>query len=206
MAFSADGRLLASSGSGGDEDVTLSVWDVASGIQRASLSGHKGKWGVWALAFSPDGRLLASGGLDGVRLWDLINGTQRASLGGREDSTGTLAFSPDGRLLACGGFHRVRIWDPATVAERFRLETGDDGSVQALAFSPDGRILASADNRIVRLWDLTGGAERSNRSAPHDVPSGMSTQPTEPSWLVRVGEAATTDAASPDRLVSFRGN
>jgi WD40 repeat protein len=189
MAFSADGRLLASSGSGGDEQVTVWVWDMASEVQRASLSGgHKGEYGVWALAFSPEGRLLASGGLDGVRLWDVINGTLRASLGGYGDSASTLAFSPDGRLLACGGVHEVRIWDPAKVAERFRLETGHEGSVKALAFSPDGRILASADNRLVRLWDLAGGAERSKRSGPPDVPAGMSTQPSEPSWLARVGK------------------
>ena len=64
MAFSPDGRLLAS----GAWDQTVILWDVEAGKQVRTLEGHT--WTVSGVAFSPDGRLLASGSWDGtVILW-----------------------------------------------------------------------------------------------------------------------------------------
>jgi WD40 repeat protein len=67
VAFSSDGKLLASAGT----DQTVRLWDVASGEQHGEpLTGHT-DW-VNAVAFSSDGKLLASAGNDRtVRLWNL---------------------------------------------------------------------------------------------------------------------------------------
>jgi WD40 repeat protein len=64
LAFSPDGRLLATA----DQSGTIYLWDVAGGLPLATLTGHHGV--AFELAFSPDGTLLISGGLDGtIRLW-----------------------------------------------------------------------------------------------------------------------------------------
>jgi len=49
------------------------LWDVASGREVRTLSGHTDD--VNSVAFAPDGRTLASGSFDDtIKLWDVASG------------------------------------------------------------------------------------------------------------------------------------
>lgn len=119
VAFSPDGRLLAS---GGVEGVVY-LWELPEGRQMRVWQGHEGT--VCSLAFSPDGQLLASAGGDGtVRLWRVSDGALMRVLHGHTGAIRTLAFSPDGQLLATGGEDKtIRLWRPS-MASRWEYFTG----------------------------------------------------------------------------------
>jgi serine/threonine protein kinase/WD40 repeat protein len=66
LAFSSDDRLLGVT----RNDGALALWDVASGMQVASVQGHAGA--VWAVAFDPSADRVVSAGVDATAIvWDL---------------------------------------------------------------------------------------------------------------------------------------
>ncbi|WP_165067749.1 protein kinase domain-containing protein [Paludisphaera rhizosphaerae] len=161
LAFSPQGRVLASGSDDTENDDTIKLWDPATGRLLKSWRADPGT--VSALAFSPDGRVLASASLDpskNLRLWDVENGLLRRALIGHTDKVRSVAFSPDGRILASAGADRtIRLWEAATGRPLASL-SGHANVIRKVVFSPDGRTLASACNdRTVRLWNVASARE-----------------------------------------------
>src|SRR5262245_1175769 len=155
VAFSPDGKHLAT----GAADGKLRLWDLASGRELASFSGHSKL--IRSIAFSPDGSRIASASEDHtVRMWDIATGQGLLTLNGHTDQVCSVAFSPDGKTLASGSFdHTVKLWDTMTGREFMTLK-GHANWVWAIAFSPDGRNLASAsEDRTIKLWNIGDGME-----------------------------------------------
>jgi eukaryotic-like serine/threonine-protein kinase len=107
VAFSSDGRWLATGGEG----YTVKIWDLKTGQDLEPLRGHTGD--VCAVAFSPDGRWLATAGEDTtVRIWDATSWQPRHILRGHTGLVSSLAFIPKSQHLVSGSRdHTVRVWD-----------------------------------------------------------------------------------------------
>jgi hypothetical protein len=108
VAFSPDGSRIASA----SRDQTVKVWDVGTGQQVHTLTGHSGV--VWKVAFSPDGSRIASCGDDRkVRVWDAATGEEVLTLKGPAGPIFGVAFSPDGSRIAAASPEdgTVRVWD-----------------------------------------------------------------------------------------------
>ncbi len=173
MAFSPDGRLLATNSDSGVGPYphpvslgTVQLWDVATRhstgppINAVGNSAHVAV--LTGLAFSPDGKMLATSGTDRMaRLWNVATRHQVGppiDIPGKALNAGPVAFSPKGTLLATGGGDgTVRLWNVAThdqVGPPINVASVPVGVV-TVAFSPDGRLLVTeSGDGTVQLWDV----------------------------------------------------
>lgn len=148
LAFSPDGRILASAGFH-----HINLWDLSTGDAVATIEVTADHY-LGDIAFSPDGHTLFSAG-DDIRVWAL-----------------------DGRSLAAYGHPATHLFplDDATelvsldgpVIQRWSVRSGLPSATltlptytsftSALVFFPDGLRLVSADwNDEIRVWDVTSG-------------------------------------------------
>jgi WD40 repeat protein len=165
VAFSPDGRMLAS----GSSDGIVTLWDAIN--HRRAGNPLDGGGQVTSLAFSPDSRILAVGIYPGgVSLWNPLTRTRIANLQTGElgfENRSQLAFSPDGRVLATGNVNgKILLWDLRTNRRLHTLAAGQppegssgpgDPRAVSLAYNPDGHLLASAQEWTskILLWNPT---------------------------------------------------
>ncbi len=149
VAFSPDGKLLATGGADGE----VRLWQVADGKKLLTFKGHT-SW-IWSLAFSPDGDTLASGSDDyTVRFWNISTGKCCQTLQGHTSQVWSVAFSPEGQTLASSSSDQtIKLWNVST-GECHQTLQGHTSWVRSVSFSPDGQTLASgSEDHTVKLWD-----------------------------------------------------
>jgi WD40 repeat protein len=203
VAFSPDGKSLASVSGDASSPGELRVWEVASGRNLLPLEAPACH--LAAVAYSRDGRRLAALGsfprnveppgpmhCPGVKVWDTRTGREEVTFIDETADVGrppqgvrflqALAFSPDGRsIVSGGGDGSVVFWDLAAGREARRLR-GHIGVVTAVAFSQDGARLASAgqEDKTVKIWDVARGQEvlELRRPGRHAI-SGLTFSPSD---------------------------
>ncbi|WP_013325407.1 NACHT domain-containing protein [Gloeothece verrucosa] len=153
VAFSADGKLLAT----GDSHGVIRIWNTASRKELLTLTGHQ-SW-VYSVAFAPDSQTLASGSEDNtVKLWNYQSGECLHTLTGHQKGVRSVAFAPDSQTLASGSDdHTVKLWNYKS-GECLRTLTGHQSWVYSVAFAPDSQTLGSgSDDHTVKLWNYQSG-------------------------------------------------
>jgi energy-coupling factor transporter ATP-binding protein EcfA2 len=154
IAFSPDGRLVASGGS----DHMVKIWEVHSGRLLQQLIGHAST--VRSVDFSSDGRLLASGSGDKtVKMWEISSGHLLQTLSNHTEAVSSVAFSPDSRLLASGSADKtVKVWE-VNSGRLLHTLSESGGFIDGVAFSPNGHLLAAAEtgHKTVRVWEVASG-------------------------------------------------
>ena len=149
VAFSADGRLLATAGQGH----VAQIWHLSSRRRVHELRGHVGA--LTAVVFGSHGARIATASHDGTaRVWDVSTGTPVSQLVGHTNPVVAVDFSLDGLFLATASTDNTAAVWKADTGGRVALLAGDSGAVRTVAFSPDAEFaLTASDDGTARLWD-----------------------------------------------------
>lgn len=162
IAFSPDGKLLASFGS---QDGIIYLWNVSDGSLLRKLSGHTNT--VSCVAFSADGSFLASGSYDEtVRLWRISDGESLLILGTVQHIY-SVTISLDGKYLIAGAalvsntgavYDDIYTWriSNGELISDLQGERSDYDYLYEILFSPDGTIQAQIwRSGIIRLYRVS---------------------------------------------------
>jgi RNA polymerase sigma factor (sigma-70 family) len=158
LAFSADGKLLATPG----DDSTVRVWDSFTGKHQKTFTKDGAYF--FSTAFSPDGKLLAGAGQDGAaRVWDLATGDEKQVVkGGYDTGIQLVKFLPDGTLVTAGTAVKtdgsLKFWDVKT-GKRLRAITDPSYALRSMDVSADGKTAAVGSFlKTLAIVPLSNGA------------------------------------------------
>jgi WD40 repeat protein len=193
VAFSSDGRLLASAGQNNE----VKLWDVTTQQEIKSFK-HNGDWAIFFLA--NDQQLASNNG----EVWNIENGEMvHAAAANRSQVT----FSSDGRWMALAPSNLpIELWNTATWQIERTLNKHSD-AVIGMAFSADNTLLATGSamgpdgiaDISIKLWNVADGRElftlKGHRTDIHAVafsPDGSllasgGIDPTVKIWDVKSG-------------------
>jgi len=158
LAFSPDGKFLATSKDRRENALGVILWDLDSGKEVRRFA----TWDtVTAGAFSPDGKTLAGGNLLGtIALWDVASGISLPASAAPIQFTKIRGFAAGGKHLI-GEAERFYLWETATGREVRPLAMLGRESWPARALSPDLTIMAAfgLDGKTIKLCDADDAKE-----------------------------------------------
>jgi len=166
LAFSPDGKLLASGNSGLKDGIPgrILIWDVFSGKQIRVIKG-RGQLGP-VIGFSSDGRnLISAWGGRTIQIWNVYTGEKLGEYLGHSSYIESMTISPNGKTLAtCGGLNKTIIISEFETGKNLRILAGNAARIESVALSRNGQFLACAsdtsrisDYYSVKLWNLYTG-------------------------------------------------
>jgi dipeptidyl aminopeptidase/acylaminoacyl peptidase len=172
LAFSSDGKLLATGGSNETGSSNIGLQQVATRKGLAAWATHRDR--IERLVFSPNNKLLGACGRDSVLFaYDVEARKQLPILAGHTDGVVGMAFTPNGkRLVSVGNHDGLKWWDLTTGDFSSTKEVG--AQAKCAAPSPDGKVLWIASKTkqgydLVRI-DLHSGKSLPSLTLPFNEP------------------------------------
>lgn len=162
--FLDDNQIVTSSG-----DMTCALWDIETGQQTTSFTGHTGD--VMSLSVAPESRSFVSGACDAsAKMWDIRDGMCKQTFAGHESDINAIAYFPSGFAFATGSDDATCLLFDIRADQQIGLYSHDNiiCGITSVAFSKSGRLLFGGyDDFNCNVWD-TLKQDRAGVLAGHD--------------------------------------
>ncbi|XP_047368356.1 kinesin-like protein KIF21A isoform X1 [Vespa velutina] len=172
----------------GSKDRTVKVWDLRTGIENLTLSGHPNN--VVAVKYSALHHLLFSVSAAYVKVWDLRAGNSciKTLFSSGQAQSGPIALSTPSRTLQVpvgettindlvlslnerelytASSDKVRIWDIRKLTYNGKLSTPHTAAVMCLAVADDGRVIAGSKDHLISLVEPNTSGQSVSLAPPH---------------------------------------
>ncbi|CAK9813758.1 Kinesin-like protein KIF21A [Anthophora quadrimaculata] len=172
----------------GSKDRTVKVWDLGTGIENLTLTGHPNN--VVAVKYSPIYNLLFSVSSAYVKVWDLRAGNNcvKTLFSSGQAQSGPIALSTPSRMLQVpsgettindlvlsideqelytAASDKVRVWDLRKLTHTGRLSTPHTAAVMCLAVADDGRVITGSKDHLVSLVEPNQSGQSVSLAPPH---------------------------------------
>jgi WD40 repeat protein len=169
LAFSPDGRILATGAGEPSRGGKIKLWDVASGnLIRDLKDAHSDA--VLALAFSRDGTRLASGAADRfVRVFETATGRRIFNLEGHAHHVLSLSFKADGRTLVSGAADgQAKLWNLVTGERTGNIPVVSHEITSARFLGTSDQALLGTSDGLFRVINAAGAPVRSFNASAAD--------------------------------------
>ena len=181
LAFSPDGKILATGSGRASRSGEIKLWNVADGaLVREFAAPHSDA--VTALEFSHDGQFLASGATDRfVKVHSVADGKHIKSFEGHTGHVLGVAWQANGRRLSSAGAdNAIKVWDVVT-GEQQRTIAGLKKEVTAVKFiAPGEEVIACSGDPTVRIYNAASGGTVREFPGAADFVQAVAAGPT---WL-----------------------
>lgn len=191
LAFSPDGKLLASGGGEPSRNGELLLWDVpGKKLARKIEEAHSDT--ISDVEFSRDGALLASGAADKfVKVFKVQEGTLLRSYEGHTDHVLGVGFKADqSHLVSCGADNAIKIWNAET-GEQARTISNYSKQVTSVDYvGVSDNIISCGGDKTVKYHTASNGRNYRGFAGNNDfVYSAISTG--DEGLVIAAGEDGT---------------
>jgi Planctomycete cytochrome C/WD domain, G-beta repeat len=158
LAFSPNGKWLATGGGAPSQDGEIKIIEVATGNVVADIAGgHSDQ--VFGVRFSPDSKKLATCGADKfVKVFEAPAGKFIKAFEGHTHHVLDVAWNADGKqLVSAGADNVIKVWDYEK-GEQLRTFGNHAKQITRLVFKgKTPEIATCSGDQTVRIWNIDNG-------------------------------------------------
>ncbi|MBC8117224.1 MAG: WD40 repeat domain-containing protein, partial [Candidatus Saccharimonas sp.] len=169
LAFSPDGKLLATGGGEPSRSGELILWNVETkAIARQFVDAHSDT--VFGIDFSRDGKQLVSGAADKfVKQFDVETGKLIRSFEGHTHHVLDVSWKGDGsRIASAGADNAIKVWNVETGEQHRTIQNYAKQVTSIQYIGASDNLISCSGDKTVKMHRSNDGGNTRNFAGPTD--------------------------------------